>query len=290
MTESEAILSIPLDDIEAPEGWNARSGAWHEDSADFASDDGGYEGLKVSMQSAGRNDEPVLLRPATPRDDGKFILVDGFRRYRVAKDLGWLKIRAVVEEMTEFEARRRNLQAQTGRIKHKPADLAWGLYELKKLGGPKMTDDMLGAVVGISNAYANILRRIMQDTDPRVTAAWRQSAVRVGVFDILKHVTPATTPEKQWEQWENLLLDNQTKPHHKSKLSILFNLESKARELGKTIGKLQRLGVIYPSTSGNFAPALTLITKRELRPDQVVELEKILVDGYHKGLEGKEPT
>jgi len=230
------ILPVLLTDIEVHESWNARSGAWHENAADPTSDDGGFEGLKASMAIKGVNDTPVLLRiePSTKDSSGlKYILVDGFRRMRAAKELGWIYIRATVEVMSEFEARRRNIQAQTSHERLKPADLAWALADLKRLGGPKVTHADLGTLVGVSPHYAGNLLRIMTEVDERVTAAWRASAVRVDPADLQRlTVLPR---ERHWGEWETLLLDKQTRPHRKTKATAFLRLKEKCREKGAEI-------------------------------------------------------
>jgi ParB-like chromosome segregation protein Spo0J len=287
---TDQILLVPLADIEIPEAWNARSGAWHENGSDPTTDDGGYEGLKASMAIKGVNDTPVLLRPKhglhTRHSGPIYILVDGFRRMRVAKELNWAEIRAIVEEMTDFEARRRNIQAQTSHERLKPADLAWAVADLKRLGGPKLTDEEIGALVGISGYYTGNLRRIMQDVDPKVTAAWRASAVRVDVADLQRlTVLPA---EQHWAQWETLVLDKQTRPHGSSKATAHLRLEGKVRELGKLIGDLDRLNIVTAHHARDWSGALQLVTSRQLTFEQSEKLCKILLEGYHEAFQQKE--
>jgi len=300
MTGVQEIHVVPLTAIHLILGWNARSGNWHQDAADPTSDDGGFEGLKESMRVAGRNDEPVLLRPiergearhgtarlgeARHGEDFLYFLVDGFRRVRAAKELGWESIRAIIEPMTEFEARRRNLAAQAGRVRHKTADLAWGLAELKKLGGPKLTNEELGTLVGISGSYASVLCRIMTDVDPKVTDAWRASAVKVDVPSLQRlTVLPR---EQHWKEWESLVLESQTRPSPRAKFATALRLERQARELGRMIGALDRLGVVI--VRGNFLSALALVTKTVLEPDAANKLETVMTEGYHEGLSGKDP-
>jgi len=277
---TDAILDVPLAAIDIPDGWNSRSGAWHEDGADPSSDDGGFEGLKESMRKAGRNDEPVLLRQISARF--LYILVEGFRRIRAAKELNWTTIRATVEELTDFEARRRNLQAN-GRSKFKTADLAWGLADLKRLGGPKLTDNELGALVGISGTYAGTLRRIMTEIDPRVTSAWRSSSVKVDVPSLQKlTVLPR---EKHWQAWETLVLESQTRPTPRGKFTDALRLEKKARELGRTVGALDRLGVL---NAKDWVRAIPFLTSRELTFEQSKKIHEIIDQGYYEGLSGKD--
>lgn len=288
----DPILDVPLTDIETPEAWNGRSGAWHENPSDLASDDGGFEGLKASMQAKGRNDTPVLLRPhpnviARERHEcPSYILVDGFRRMRVARELSWATIRATVEEMTDFEARRRNIAAATGQERWKPADLAWAVADLKRLGGPKLTDAELGTCVGISGTYAGVLRRIMQDVDPKVTAAWRASPVKVDPAELQRlTVMPA---EQHWAKWEELVLDRQTRPHGKAKFTAALRLEGKARELGQLLKKLEDANVVTVHHSRGWEAALKILTSRALTFEQSTKLATAMLDGYHEKDSGKD--
>ena len=61
-------------------------------------DDEAFQELKASIQS-GSQDTPVLLRPH-PRDSGRFMIVFGHRRVRVASELG-RNVRAVVKSMDD---------------------------------------------------------------------------------------------------------------------------------------------------------------------------------------------
>ena len=61
-------------------------------------DDDAFQELKASIQS-GRQDTPVLLRPH-PKDSGRFMIVFGHRRVRVASELK-VNVRAVVKSMDD---------------------------------------------------------------------------------------------------------------------------------------------------------------------------------------------
>lgn len=61
-------------------------------------DDDAFQELKASIQS-GRQDTPVLLRPH-PKDSGRFMIVFGHRRVRVASELK-INVRAVVKSMDD---------------------------------------------------------------------------------------------------------------------------------------------------------------------------------------------
>lgn len=64
----------------------------------LSDDDVAFEELKASI-AAGRQDTPVLLRPH-PEADGRYMIVFGHRRVRVASALG-RKVRAVVKPMDD---------------------------------------------------------------------------------------------------------------------------------------------------------------------------------------------
>lgn len=61
-------------------------------------DDEAFQELKASIES-GRQDTPVLLRPH-PRQQGRFMIVFGHRRVRVARELGRM-VRAVVKSIDD---------------------------------------------------------------------------------------------------------------------------------------------------------------------------------------------
>jgi ParB family chromosome partitioning protein len=64
----------------------------------LSDDDVAFDELKTSI-AAGRQDTPVLLRPH-PEADGRYMIVFGHRRVRVASALG-RKVRAVVKPMDD---------------------------------------------------------------------------------------------------------------------------------------------------------------------------------------------
>ena len=64
----------------------------------LSDDDQAFDELKASI-AAGRQDTPVLLRPH-PKTDGRYMIVFGHRRVRVASTLG-RKVRAVVKPMDD---------------------------------------------------------------------------------------------------------------------------------------------------------------------------------------------
>jgi ParB family chromosome partitioning protein len=89
LLEGETIVEIDPDDIDASFVNDRLSG-----------DDQAFDDLKASI-AAGRQDTPVLLRPS-PTDRGRYMVVFGHRRVRVARTLG-RSVRAVVKQMDDIE-------------------------------------------------------------------------------------------------------------------------------------------------------------------------------------------
>ncbi len=48
------------------------------------------EALKAAVQSQGQLDEPIVVRPTI--DDSGYVLYDGYRRYLIARQLGWTTV------------------------------------------------------------------------------------------------------------------------------------------------------------------------------------------------------
>ncbi|MEM6931988.1 MAG: plasmid partitioning protein RepB [Pseudomonadota bacterium] len=87
LLEGQAIVEISPDDIDASFVSDRLSG-----------DDEAFEELKASIEVSGQ-DTPVLLRPH-PKQDGRYMVVFGHRRVRVARALG-RPVRAVVKELSD---------------------------------------------------------------------------------------------------------------------------------------------------------------------------------------------
>ncbi|SEI21247.1 chromosome partitioning protein, ParB family [Rhizobium tibeticum] len=63
-------------------------------------DDEAYSNLKEAIRQSGQS-TPILVRPH-PSDDGRYMIVFGHRRARVARELG-VKVRAVVKPLADIE-------------------------------------------------------------------------------------------------------------------------------------------------------------------------------------------
>ncbi len=95
--------------------------------------------------------------------------------------------------------------------------------------------------------------------------------------------------EKHWQAWETLVLESQTRPTPRGKFTDTLRLEKKALELGRTVGALERLDALSDNgTHHPFGKAIPLLTRRELSDEQIAKLEKIINEGYHEGLSGKD--
>lgn len=85
-------LNLPPSEIR-PSTWANR----HADSFKSAE----FEGLKAEIRSAGRNIQPIKVRPIRESQDGfKYELVFGHRRHRACSELG-LDVWSIVEEMDD---------------------------------------------------------------------------------------------------------------------------------------------------------------------------------------------
>lgn len=85
-------VNLPPSEIR-PSSWANR----HADSFKSAE----FEGLKAEIKSAGRNIQPIKVRPVRDSQDGfKYEVVFGHRRHRACFDLG-LDVWSIVEEMDD---------------------------------------------------------------------------------------------------------------------------------------------------------------------------------------------
>jgi ParB/RepB/Spo0J family partition protein len=101
---------INMSDIDLPEMWN-------RDSA------GDLKGLTQSIQTGGQK-VPVLVRP-NPEKPGRWLLVDGRRRYMVMQSIKAKTIMAVVSnDATEAEAQRTAIVVNLARAGHNPVEIA----------------------------------------------------------------------------------------------------------------------------------------------------------------------
>lgn len=103
-------------------------------------------------------DEGGLLQPIVVREDGEgYEIVAGERRYRAAKSLGWEKIPAIVNNLSDAQTASLALIENLQRENLNPIDEALAYQELMKINN--LTQTQLAQNIGKSQSYvANKLR------------------------------------------------------------------------------------------------------------------------------------
>lgn len=116
-------------------------------------DEGAMQELADSIREHGVI-TPVVL---TKRDDGKYMIIAGERRYRAAKRAGLFTIPAVVRDYSEREIKEISLIENLQREDLNPIEAAVGMKKL--MDDYKLTQDELAQRIGKSRpAIANTLR------------------------------------------------------------------------------------------------------------------------------------
>lgn len=290
---ADTILLVPLTDIYIDANWNARSGNWQEDPESTDSPDGGFQGLLESLKVSKTNQTPIELRPNhDPKTSAKFkyLLVAGFRRCKCAQLLGWTHLRATVKEMSDLEARIRNIQEGTAHSNLKTADLAWAIGDLKEKGGQKLKDKDIANILGLSESYVSILRRIQTDVKPAVTKAWRDSGLKVSVSDMQRlTVIPKEDQEKEWQK---VTEGRNSDPGGNGKKTPYQKLKEKVVAKGFELGKLAQLKCVTLNVKGDWDVAIQEIfhVPSAVNAQQLVKLSAALADAYKEGLEAKLKT
>jgi ParB/RepB/Spo0J family partition protein len=280
---------VALSTIEANHKWNSRSGQW-KDSKGGPDEKSGFMGIVESIREKGQ-DEPVVLRPQANKEKPNF-LVAGYRRFEAVSHIAKEekdpepKIWAVIEEMTDAEARARNIRENTIREDVKTPDIAWSVWELLKLGG---TDKSVSKVVGHSQVYVNVLHRIMERVDPKITKAWRESPIQIPVND-MKALSEIPI-EKQDEAFKRILggLAAGKKKPNVSKINWLETLRRKAYDVGYIFGSMTREGVLDASKV-HFSKCVDLIvtTPKQCTPKHRESIADAAEEGYAAAIEEEE--
>ena len=147
MAEQSKVQQVPLNQIR-PSPFQIRQAFRDEDIRELAE----------SMKEGGMS-QPVLLRPA-PRGIGPpvYEVISGELRMRAAKLLGWTKVKAIVEKMTDLEAASRGFVENVQRHKLNVIEKARGY---KMLSDPpfNMTQAEIAAQVGLNDN--SLVSRIM---------------------------------------------------------------------------------------------------------------------------------
>ncbi len=271
---------LDVDDIEVPDEWNARSGDWESDPASPDSADGGFEGLCASIRTHGGNHTPVTLRRhSNPKHDPPFLLVTGFRRMRALKKEGIREVLAIVEEMTETEARLRNI-GENVREGLKPADMAWQIARISE-SDPSWTPDMIAERVGVSQAYTKNLFTIMRKVRPELTKEWRRSQVEVSVSEMM---TLAKLPEHEQEARFRKSLMGEKMPlargSRRQTRSLFTQLVDRAGEFGQNLKVLNKFLSAFEMNADWKEVALAMFPKAaSLSPKELEKVAQCLRDG-----------
>lgn len=184
LSGNETIVHIPLSDI-LKTFENARSGKWDADTtikSDANGEDQGsnFASLLASMKEEGQK-TPIKVRPKGK----KFELIVGSRRVQAREMIAAESkeknptIMAIVEEMTDLQARLENTIENTQRDDLSGPDLAWAVYKLQQehlAAGVKISDDTLAVKVGKSQGYVSKLLRIMSKGKASILADWRKGS------------------------------------------------------------------------------------------------------------------
>ena len=126
--DNNAIVVIPIAEIEVKHDWNSRSGKLTVDSGDEECQE--FSDLMTSIQVKGQ-DTPVEVR-LSGKAETPYQLVKGFRRTcaisALAEKDGRVKpeVRAIVRDLDEVTAREENLLENVTRQNLTPPDFAWG--------------------------------------------------------------------------------------------------------------------------------------------------------------------
>jgi ParB/RepB/Spo0J family partition protein len=96
-----------------------------------------------------------LLQPivVSPRPDGKYDLVAGFRRFRAIKQLDWESVPANVQVLDEKQKTRINLLENMKRKDLNILQEAWGVEHFAKLG---VTPQMIADELNVSTQWVNV--------------------------------------------------------------------------------------------------------------------------------------
>lgn len=146
------LTTIELERVEVT-GWNPRK--------DFDAEE--LQGLADSIKAEGLRD-PIKVRPKGPEYSGRYQLVDGERRLRAHRLLGWTTIRAIVEDMDDAKVRMEMLISTLQRAELRPMEIAEALQAM--LAEDKdLTQEALAAKIGKSQGWVSNHLRLLRAPD-----------------------------------------------------------------------------------------------------------------------------
>lgn len=289
----DKIIYVSPDEVKVVNNWNARSGDWTKVVDQETGE--GWDSFVASIHSEGIK-TPIEVRPIAGKVP--YEAVAGFRRHLAAISTSYKnekgeevkvapleKIPVIVREMTEAEARLRNIQENTARENLKGADLAWAIRELVKNSNGSMNDTKIANAIGLSQPYVGKLNKIMVDVKPALTKAWRDATVKISVKEMYQLAHSAK--DRQDEVFNSLVQARSAGEGEDSKGpgSWLKTLKKKAFNLGFTLGTMKRLEFIE-GVEGEWIEVLEQIVtvpskaKAGQKKAAVKELEK----GFERGM------
>jgi transcriptional regulator with XRE-family HTH domain len=211
------MVSLPLNQIFVDYAWNSRSqhdvmssqsdGVMNVDEG--LKEGNGLAGLCTSILANGQ-DSPVTVREIHDRKllsgnlvsvgyPAKYELICGFRRYTA---LGFLydqkkkvpslesgHIWAMIRELTPIDARLLNIRENTDRSNLSPADLTWGVLQLKAQG---LTGQNIAEQLNISMGYVSRLWKVASLPLP-ILEHWRGAKVKLDGVPLAANGEPIPT-------------------------------------------------------------------------------------------------
>lgn len=196
------------------------------------------ENLAQSLREIGQQ-SPILVKPQNA--DGKYVILQGERRWRAAKLAGFTEIEAIIleKDVTELDRILGQLTENLQRDEMKPLEIAEAFAELKELG---LKQKEIAERLGLSKNYVSLYMSLMKMPADLVPLS-REGIVRDGwAFSYLMKAYNQNSGltlaliERTKEQEENIItrvgakriLDRVTK--REEKLNEISNEERENRE------------------------------------------------------------
>lgn len=300
---------IDPEHIRADSNWNARSGDWKSASGDEELHS--FEDLIASIDSSGQ-DDPVVVRPlGSERPTLDFGLVAGFRRFEAIKEINrrraleecprpMLRVRAWIEELSDEEARVRNMRENIARENLKRPDVAWGVYQAVEAQPSELTlgqrAEIVARRVGLSAGYVTQLHRIVSGLTPKLLNFWRAAPFPASI-ELMMTVSRERKERDQVELYRRLMAERggSSKPSKrpvKTDANRWFRVEAaRVEAAGYAVGTLVRHGaiVVKGKILDAHAEALAKIPMRATREQRQV-ISEIFRRNIERGKRGDPPA
>jgi len=240
------LRDIHVADIFPDHEWNGRSEGWMtaapEDEISL-----GFPGLVASIDENGlQNPITIRLNPFKGKSPRTYSIVCGHRRYEaycqvmLARGETNPTIQAFMLPASTTEAQARELNGTENIVRENltPPGLAKICMKLREEG---LTQDKIGARIGMNQTYAGKLLRIM-DMDTAVVQDWIKSPKATPVPDMDKLSSRSKkenlTPAQQWEEYQKLV-----NPEPKTPRTAADGALEAAKKAGSMLGALHRANV-----------------------------------------------